>query len=136
MKVPIQYALTYPQRRQTPTERLDLTQAGTLTFEPPDLERFPCLQLAYDAAQIGGTMPAVMSGADEVAVQTFLERRIRFDEIPRLIAATMARHAVHMQPSLHELLEADAWARATAWTLVETGAIPAMLGSLVGSRHV
>lgn len=119
MKVPIQYALTYPNRRPTPTEPLDLTKIGTLTFEPPDFERFPCLTYAYHAAEVGGTLPAVLSGADEVAVEAFLARRIRFDEIPALLRATMGRHTATKTPTLQEILDADNWARQTARSLLD-----------------
>jgi len=118
MKIPIQYAMTYPHRLPTPTERLDLTRIGTLTFEEPDTERFPCLSLAFEAARVGGTMPAVLSGADEVAVQAFLGGRLPFDRIPVLVAETMRRHEVVSSPTLEELLAADRWAKETARSLV------------------
>lgn len=122
MKIPIQYAMTYPDRLPTPSERLRLTQLRTLTFEEPDVERFPCLSLAYEAARLGGTMPAVLSGADEVAVQAFLDRRLPFDQIPNVVAETMKRHTPKNRPSLEELLAAERWARETAQRLVEKNA--------------
>lgn len=125
MRAPIQYALTYPARLPTPTDRLDLVTVASLTFEEPDLERFPCLGYAFEAADAGGTMPAVLSGADEVAVAAFLGGEIRFDEIPLLVRATMQQHELCNRPSLAEVLDADQWARETARAIVETGAIPA-----------
>lgn len=124
MKIPIQYAMTYPDRLPTPSKRLSLTQLGTLTFEEPDFERFPCLSLAYEAAHVGGTMPAVLSGADEVAVQAFLERRLSFDQIPHVIAETMRQHIPQNRPSLEELLTAERWARETAQRLIEKMSTP------------
>jgi len=118
MRVPIQYALTYPQRMPTPTPRLDLMGVGSLTFEPADVERFPCLGLAYEAARIGGSMPAVLSGADEVAVDAFLIGRIRFDEIPAVVEATMAVHEPVKSPPLEALFAVDAWAREVAAEMV------------------
>ncbi|MBT3270297.1 1-deoxy-D-xylulose-5-phosphate reductoisomerase [Candidatus Poribacteria bacterium] len=125
MRTPIQYALTYPARLPTPTDRLDLVEAASLTFEEPDMERFPCLGYAFDAAAAGGTMPAVLSGADEVAVAAFLAREIRFDEIPLLVHATMQQHELCARPSLTEILDADAWARKAARAFVDSKAIPA-----------
>ena len=124
MRTPIQYALTYPERLPTPTDRLDLVKAASLTFEAPDMERFPCLGYAFEAARAGGTMPAVLSGADEVAVAAFLAGGIRFDEIPLLVHATMQQHELRARPSLTEILDADAWARKAAQTSIDTGAIP------------
>ncbi len=120
MRAPIQYALTYPARLHTPTERLDLVEAASLTFEEPDLGRFPCLGYAFEAANAGGTMPAVLSGADEVAVEGFLAGAIRFDQIPLLVHATMQQHELYARPSLADVLAADEWARETARSVLET----------------
>ncbi len=120
MRAPIQYALTHPARLDTPTERLDLVKAASLTFEEPDLDRFPCLRYAFEAADAGGTMPAVLSGADEIAVAAFLDGDIRFDQIPLLVHATMQQHELCIRPSLDEALAADRWARKTARSIVET----------------
>ena len=119
MRAPIQYALTYPARLPTPTARLNLVEVGSLTFEEPDLDRFPCLAYAFEAADAGGTMPAVLSGADEVAVAAFLVGEIRFDEIPLLVCATMQQHELCSRPSLTEVLDADKWARETARAIVD-----------------
>ncbi|MCS6920084.1 MAG: 1-deoxy-D-xylulose-5-phosphate reductoisomerase, partial [Fimbriimonadales bacterium] len=111
MRLPIQYALLYPDRVETGLPRLRLEQIGQLTFETPDPARYPCLELAYEAARIGGTMPAVLNAANEVAVRAFLKGRIRFTDIPRLVEQAMTAHT--LQPAtLENVLEADQWARA------------------------
>ncbi len=114
MKVPIQYALTYPKRLGNPFPKLDLFQVGQLTFEAPDREAFPCLGLAYRALEIGGTMPTVLNGANEIAVSKFLAGKIRFLDIAALIEKTMDAYTVKYDYSLEDLLEADAWAKAHA----------------------
>jgi 1-deoxy-D-xylulose-5-phosphate reductoisomerase len=111
MRLPIQYALLFPERPQNELPRLDLAAIGALTFERPDPERFPCLRLARAAAEAGGSLPAVMSAANEEAVGLFLNERIRFGEIAERIERTMAEHDSLPEPTLAEILEADAWAR-------------------------
>ncbi len=113
MKLPIQYALTYPERRPVPedTESLDLAKLGKLTFDKPDLDRFPALRLGFRAASEGGTLPAVMNAANEVAVQAFLERRIRFSGIIKTVDEVMNRHTNNKKPSLEDIMTADHWAR-------------------------
>jgi len=118
MRLPIQYALLYPERHPCPIQRLDLTKVGTLTFEPPDETRFPCLRLAKLAAQIGGTMPAVMNAADEIAVNAFLQRQIGFMDIPAIVEAVMERHRPIPTPDLNTVWEVDEWARKMATDLV------------------
>ncbi|MCX7924572.1 MAG: 1-deoxy-D-xylulose-5-phosphate reductoisomerase [Fimbriimonadales bacterium] len=113
MRLPIQYALLYPERVDTGLPRLRMEQIGQLTFEAPDLARYPCLKLAYEAARIGGTMPTVLNAANEVAVRAFLKGCIRFTDIPRLVERAMQAH-VPMPPTLENVLEADQWARAIA----------------------
>lgn len=111
MRLPIQYALLYPDRVDASLPRLRLEQIGQISFESPDPARYPCLELAYEAARIGGTMPTVLNAANEVAVRAFLGGRIRFTDIPRLVERAM--HAHTPQPAtLQNVLEADAWARA------------------------
>jgi 1-deoxy-D-xylulose-5-phosphate reductoisomerase len=111
MRLPIEYALLYPDRADIQLPRLRLEQVGQLTFEAPDPARYPCLELAYAAARMGGTMPTVLNAANEVAVRAFLGRRIRFMDIPRLVEQAMAAHTP--QPAtLENALQADAWARA------------------------
>lgn len=111
MRLPIQYALTYPQRRPAPLEPLDVRRLGTLEFEPPDLARFPCLGHAREALRRGGTAPAVLNAADEVAVRLFLDGRIGFVEIAQLVGRTLARHRPRPAASLEAVMAADAEAR-------------------------
>jgi 1-deoxy-D-xylulose-5-phosphate reductoisomerase len=112
MRLPIQCALTYPQRLPAArVKRLDLAQLGTLAFCQPEPRRFPCLGLALEAGRSGGTFPTVMAAADEVAVKHFLAGGIGFTDIPRVIESTLAAHQGTVEPSLEEVLAADAWAR-------------------------
>ncbi|RLC94371.1 MAG: 1-deoxy-D-xylulose-5-phosphate reductoisomerase [Chloroflexi bacterium] len=112
MHLPIQYALTYPERLPTPQlPRIDWGRLDCLKFELPDLDRFPCLRLAREAGERGGTCPAVLCAADEVAVGRFLSGSIGFLDIPRLIEKTLDRHQRIDSPSLEDILTADAWAR-------------------------
>ena len=115
MRLPIQYALSYPQRWPGPGwGRLRLEEAANLTFEPPDDISFPCLRLAVEAGRAGGTTPTVLSAADEVAVALFLENRLGFSGIPRLIEAVLSRHSPTPDPTLEQIMEADTWARQIA----------------------
>ena len=111
MRVPIQYALTYPKRVKSPFPRVDFTQRNNLTFDQPDMETFKCLSLAYRALKTGGTLPAVLNGANEVAVARFLKGDIGFLDIPELIERTMDAYTVKYEYTLEDLLEADAWAK-------------------------
>ena len=111
MCLPIQYALTYPARVSSDRVQTNFAKIGTLTFEEPDVDRFPALGLARRAGEVGGTLPAVFNAANEVAVEAFCNRRITFDEIPAVVADTMKRHEVVDQPSLEQILTADVWAR-------------------------
>src|SRR5213594_2204791 len=104
MCLPIQYALTYPARIGSERVQTDFAKLGSLTFEEPDLERFPALALARRAGEIGGTMPAVLNAANEVAVEAFCNRRVRFDHIAQMVARTMDRHQLVAHPSLDEIL--------------------------------
>lgn len=114
MCLPIQYAMTYPARVPGPLKTLDLAKARTLEFYDPDFSRFPCLTLARDAARQGGSVPTVLNAADEVAVFGFLEGRIRFTDIPRIVEKTLTRHKSVKSMSLDDVLEIDQWARAAA----------------------
>jgi 1-deoxy-D-xylulose-5-phosphate reductoisomerase len=107
MRVPIQYALTYPDRRTNAVPRLALESLAGLTFEAVDREKFPCLDLAYEAAQAGGSSPTVLNAANEVAVQGFLSRRIGFDEIPTLIRKALDAHPRQDVSTVEEVLEVD-----------------------------
>jgi len=111
MKGPIQYALTWPERVERPVEPFDLTAQREWTFEPPDLERFPCLALAYEAARAGGTMPTVLNAANEVAVDQFLSGEITFTEIPERIGRSMKNHTVNPTPDIGTILRVDAEVR-------------------------
>lgn len=114
MKLPIQYALTYPSREYSSVAPLSLPDVGTLTFERPDIETFPCLRLAYEAAKAGGTMPAVMNGANEVCVESFLKGGISFSGIPEIVERVMEKHKILHNPSLEDILNCDSKARQLA----------------------
>lgn len=114
MKLPIQYALGYPKRMTGEIPRLDLTKTGPLEFYPPDLERFPCLALAFEAIKVGKTMPCVVNGANEVLVEAYLRNAIGFYDIPRVIEAAMAAHQPFSYQTLEEIQAVDQWVR--QWT--------------------
>ena len=118
MRVPIAYALTYPDRFECDLPSLDLTTMGNLTFEAPDFERFPCLRLAIDAMEIGKTMPAVLNAANEIAVQAFLEELIPYKDIAELIRMVMQNHNPFPLKELQDVLIADQWAREETTKLV------------------
>ena len=111
MCLPIQYALTYPERVSSERVKTNFAQIGTLVFEAPDEDRFPALSLARQAAELGGTLPAVFNAANEVAVEAFCNRKITFDQIPLLVARAMESHQLVANPTLEQILIADAWAR-------------------------
>jgi 1-deoxy-D-xylulose-5-phosphate reductoisomerase len=114
MCLPIQYALTYPDRLPSQRVQTCLPRIGTLTFEEPDLDRFPSLALARDAGHRGGTLPAVLNAANEVAVDAFCDRRLSFTGITQTVAETLQRHSSTSHPTLDDILAADTWARRTA----------------------
>jgi 1-deoxy-D-xylulose-5-phosphate reductoisomerase len=114
MCLPIQYALTYPARVASQRVQTNLAQLGQLTFEEPDRERFPALDLARKAGEIGGTLPAVLNAANEVAVSAFVQHAINFPQISERVGRVMDRHKVIAHPRLEQILEADAWARQEA----------------------
>lgn len=114
MRLPILYALSYPERLANALPRLDLSAVGKLTFEEPDRERFPSLALAVSAGRAGGTMPAVLNAANEMAVEAFLSGRIPFTWIPKVVEKVMAAHEVKEGPDLADIIAADSWARAKA----------------------
>lgn len=111
MRLPIQYALSYPNRTINDFERLDLAKIATLTFEKPNLETFPCLKIAYESLKMGGTYCAVLNSANEVLVNEFLEDKIGFYDIPYYIEKTLEPHNSIENPSLEDILEIDKWAR-------------------------
>jgi 1-deoxy-D-xylulose-5-phosphate reductoisomerase len=111
MRLPIQFALTYPERLNSPYNRVNFAEMKHLSFQKPDTKKFPCLELAYTAAETGGTMPAVLNAANEIAVHAFLDHRISFRSIPLLIEGAMNRHDTIDHPHLNEILNADQWSR-------------------------
>lgn len=111
MRIPIQYSLTAPRRFENSFSRLNLLECGSLTFEEPDMESFKCLTLAFEALRAGGTMPAVLNGANEAAVALFLKGKARFTDIPVLIEKAMLAHNVNTMPDIDDIIEVDKWAR-------------------------
>ena len=114
MRMPIQYALNYPDRVAGPCERLDLARVGKLEFREPDLDCFPALKLGYEVARTGGTSGAVLSAANEAAVEQFLAGKIRFTQIVSVVEKVLARHNVVAQPGFEDVMAADKWAREEA----------------------
>ena len=114
MRIPIQYALFYPNRTTNNFPRLELTKIGQLTFKKANFNKFPCIKLAYQALELGGTMPAVLNGANEIAVNAFLNNQISFSSIPLLIKNTMKEHKPKHNPNINDILDADYWARERA----------------------
>jgi len=114
MRLPIQYAFSYPERWPSGLPALDFARLGSLEFLPPDLDRFPCLRLAYDALRAGGTAAVVLNAANEVAVESFLEGRLPFPGIARVIEDTLAAHDVQDAQTLGDVRSADRWGRERA----------------------
>jgi 1-deoxy-D-xylulose-5-phosphate reductoisomerase len=114
MRIPIQYAFSLPERWPAPVEPVDFVALGRLDFEEPDWETFRCLRLAFEAGRTGGTMPAVLNAANEVAVAAFLEGRIGFDAIADIVDAVLEDHSPAPADSLETVEEADGWARERA----------------------
>jgi 1-deoxy-D-xylulose-5-phosphate reductoisomerase len=121
MRGPIAYALSYPERLPDVSPALDLAAVAALTFEEPDVSRFPCLGYAYDALKAGGTMPAVLSAANEIAVNYFLEEKIGYGDIARVIKSTMEAHTPSPVKTVEDALEADCWARREAEKVIGSG---------------
>ena len=118
MRAPIAYALAWPERCESGIPKLDLAKIGTLTFEEPDMERFPALRLAFDALKAGKTYPAVLNAANEIAVAAFLDKKIPFIEIAETVDKTMQTHVPYTPVELDDYLQADRWARDTAKKLI------------------
>ena len=118
MRMPIQFAITHPERWENDLPSVNLAHIGKLEFFEPDLVKFPCLRLAQHALETGGTMTSVLNAANEIAVENFLSERIAFTCIPRIVEAVMGKHRSLPDPSLEDVLEADRWARAEAGTVV------------------
>ncbi len=125
MKHAIQYALTYPTRKENCLEPLDFTKVTNLNFESPDLEKFPCLALAYRALRAGGTLPAVLNAANETSVQAFLDGKIRLSEIAKINETVMDAHQIQPANSLETVLSADNWARESARKMLEAKSVVA-----------
>jgi len=111
MRFPIQHALTYPQRQRSNFKKLDFFKIKSLHFEKPNFKKFPCLNLAYQAARDGGSMPAVLNASNEKAVDAFLNDRLSFINIPKVIEKILSKHKIIQRPNLDEILEVDKWAR-------------------------
>lgn len=111
MRIPIQFALTYPNRCDNNFSKLDFLKLANLSFEKPDLEKFTCLKLAFEALRIGGTMPTVLNGANEVAVNMFLNKKIDFIDIPYIVEKAMDSHQVIQNPNLEQIVQTDLWTR-------------------------
>lgn len=122
MRLPLLYALSWPERIYTDWQQLDLVKVGQMTFRAPDHQKYPCMQLAYAAGRAGGCMPAVLNAANEQAVALFLEEKIQFLDIPRLIEGACDRYLVHNHstPTLDEIIAADQWARQEVVTASQT----------------
>jgi 1-deoxy-D-xylulose-5-phosphate reductoisomerase len=121
MRIPISYALSFPERLHLKLPSLNLSQSGVLTFLPPDPERFPCLKLAYRAIEIGETMPTILNAANEIAVNAFLEGSIKFTEIPLLLRRVMEEHEVKSVHTIEDILRADQGAREKTKAILERG---------------
>jgi 1-deoxy-D-xylulose-5-phosphate reductoisomerase len=119
MKIPISYALSFPERLPLNLPRLDLSRNEALNFSQPDLERFPCLKLAYQSIKIGETMPAILNAANEVAVNAFLEGSLKFTEIPLFLQRVMGEHEVRSVHTVEDVLKADHWARERSKAILE-----------------
>lgn len=118
MRIPIQYALTWPQRLESPARSLDFTTLESIHFSRVDDSLFPSLSLAYMAGRLGGTMPVVLNAANEIAVGSFLANKIKFTDIPTLVEKTMNQHSVVTEPNLDTIFEVDTWARETCLSMV------------------
>ena len=118
MRIMIQYALSYPNRLSTPVPRLDLRETQALHFEPVDREKFPCVSLAYTAAEVGGTLPVVLTSADEIVVTAFLEGHIGFMDIPVILQSVMDKHDVISNPTLEDVLEVDKWTKINTLSII------------------
>jgi len=118
MRIPIAYALSYPRHLKGDTEPLNFLDVGNLSFEKPDREKFKCLDLAFAADKAGGSMMPVLNGANEIAVNAFLQGKIGFTEIPELIERTMKNHEIFSIDSIDKAIEADQWARSRANTIL------------------
>lgn len=120
MRIPIAYALSYPDRLENPLPGLNLVSTGELHFAKPDMKKFPCLRLAYEAARLGGTAPAALNAANEEAVGAFLENKICFTDLPKVIEKVLDRQVIKENPSLEDILQVDGQSRAQARSVLQT----------------
>ncbi|NJK62837.1 MAG: 1-deoxy-D-xylulose-5-phosphate reductoisomerase, partial [Synechococcaceae cyanobacterium SM2_3_1] len=120
MHLPLLYGLSWPERIPTPWDPLDLVKLSSLTFKAPDHRKYPCMQLAYTAGRIGGTLPAVLNAANEAVVALFLEERLDFQQIPQVLEQVCEQHHCLTDPTLEDILTADQWARVQVLQVVET----------------
>jgi 1-deoxy-D-xylulose-5-phosphate reductoisomerase len=125
MRLPLLYAMSWPERIRTDWKPFDLVTAGDLTFRAPDRDKYPCIELAYAAGKMGGSMPAVLNAANEQAVALFLDEKIQFIEIPQVIATVCDRHKIDYTatPSLEDILAADVWARTAVSEIVDRASV-------------
>ncbi len=121
MKIPIQYALTYPRRMPSGVKKLDFTKLNKINFSKPDFKKFPALELAYEAGKTGGSMPAVLNAANEVAVNSFLKGEISFTKIPYIVEKVMTEHKLVVEPDLSTILAIDDWTRNKSHELASQG---------------
>ncbi|MDR2644675.1 MAG: 1-deoxy-D-xylulose-5-phosphate reductoisomerase [Endomicrobium sp.] len=119
MRLPIQYALTFPERLKSNIKFLNLVEVGRLEFYKPDFNKFPCLKLAYLAAEKGGTLPTVMNASNEIAVKSFLDKEIKFTDIAKIVDKTIKAHKISKNMFLENFFESDSWARVYARNLIE-----------------
>jgi 1-deoxy-D-xylulose-5-phosphate reductoisomerase len=119
MKGAIAYALSYPQRLALKQPVPNFADIGSLSFQAPDFDKFPCLALAFEACKAGGTLPSVLNAANEIAVYAFLDKNLAFTQIPEVIAGTMERHTIISEPGIDDIVAADQWAREMAWNLIQ-----------------
>jgi len=117
MRIPIQYAMSYPERLAVNIEKIDFAKLKSLNFAKPDFEKFPCLRLAYEAARLSGTAPCVLNAANEISVSAFMENKLKFVAIPEIIEKVLKAHQSIKDPSLKDILDADNWAREKATEL-------------------
>jgi 1-deoxy-D-xylulose-5-phosphate reductoisomerase len=120
MRIPISYTLNYPERLPNTLPQLNLAQVGALTFEPPDVKRFPCLRLGFEVVKASGTLPAVLNAANETTVEAFLNGEVAFIDIPTIIEETLQRHDARSltDGDISVILEADRWAREAAASII------------------
>jgi 1-deoxy-D-xylulose-5-phosphate reductoisomerase len=118
MRIPIQYALTYPKRLSNGMASVDFYKLSSLNFEKPDFTKFPCLKLAYQAARDQGTAPCVLNAANEACVESFLKGRLQFSAIPSVIEKVLAKHKLILKPDLNDICRLDLWARQEAGRII------------------